>query len=187
MKRYGKKPKKNIDYGYDANGNRSSRNVTDGLSTQEATYEYATDSHHLLSVNTTENLISSERTFSYNAAGNLIEDASPDRILTMNYSQQNRLEEVQQTDPATDSFGGLLGSLGGELAPPETLALYLHNALGQRVVKVATDPAANTHFQYNLAGQLIGETSASGELVREYLYLNLNGTPVAMLEADNAQ
>lgn len=159
-----------IDYGYDANGNRLNRTVTHGLSTLDETYDYATDSHHLLSVSTTENGLASERAFSYNAAGNLIEETASDRVQTLNYNQQNRLEEVQRSDPLTTLLG----------EQQETLALYLHNALGQRVVKVATDPEANRHFVYDRQGLLIAESGSNGEVLREYLYLN--GTPIAVLD-----
>ncbi|WP_111496214.1 golvesin C-terminal-like domain-containing protein [Marinobacter bohaiensis] len=151
-----------IDYSYDANGNRLTRNITDGSSLIDETYTYATDSHRLLNVTTDDNGSVSERGFSYDAAGNTVQDARPDQTLDLVYNQQNRLNEVQS---------------GGE-----TTALYLHNALGQRVVKVATDPAANLHFNYDQAGHLLAESAADGQLLREYIYLN--DTPVALIEAD---
>jgi hypothetical protein len=60
--------------------------------------------------------------------------------------------------------------------------MYIHNALGQRVIKVATNPEANRHFHYDQSGQLIAESAPDGIVQREMIYLN--GVPVAVLATE---
>ena len=63
--------------------------------------------------------------------------------------------------------------------------MYLHNALGQRVIKVATSPAVNQHVHFDQNGLMIGENAANDpKQATDYVYLN--GTLVAVLEAENA-
>ncbi|WLQ11864.1 hypothetical protein O5O45_19225 [Hahella aquimaris] len=148
-----------IRYDYDAVGNRTARTRTQNGKTLSESYEYASDSNRLTRVDINDDGAVSERTFAYTDNGNIRQDQNNARNLELIYNQQNRLEEVKK---------------GGE-----QLAMYVHNALGQRVIKVATDPAANVHFHYSQSGQLLAETKPSGEVIREMIYLN--GVPVAML------
>jgi RHS repeat-associated protein len=59
---------------------------------------------------------------------------------------------------------------------------YQYNSSGQRVSKTAN--GITTHFHYNLAGQLLAETTDAGEVIRQYVYLG--GMPVAMLTGNKA-
>ena len=57
-------------------------------------------------------------------------------------------------------------------------AEYVHNGLGQRVIK-AVSGGDTIHFHYGLGGELLLESRTDGSTVREYVYLN--GRPLAML------
>lgn len=151
-----------LNYTYDSDGNRLSRDWVQGSDDLTDSYSYASDSNRLMSVGINDNGTSSTRTLSYDADGNLIKDQRPDRTLSFIYNQANRLQEVDQSS--------------------QTQALYQYNALGQRVIKVASNPAANRHFTYDLAGHLLAETTPDGTLLHEYIYLN--DEPVAMLATD---
>jgi len=91
----------------------------------------------------------------YDNAGNTTQyDA-----LTLNYGDHNRLNRIQQAST--------------------TLASYTHNGQGQRVIKDAQGQV--TVFHYDQAGQLLAETEATGNVLREYVYLN--GQALALLQA----
>lgn len=91
--------------------------------------------------------------FTYDATGNIISDNEFQYV----YNDQNRLVEVLQ---------------GGE-----PIVQYQYNASGQRVKKILPDESA-THYLYSLNGQLLVELNESGEVVREYFYMN--GEPLAL-------
>ena len=63
----------------------------------------------------------------------------------------------------------------------DSVAGYLHNALGQRARKtlVAGPVTLIEHFVYDLDGNLIAVHNQGGDVTREYIYLN--GVAVAML------
>jgi RHS repeat-associated protein len=96
------------------------------------------------------------RTYSYDAAGHTTGYAG----LTFGYSDEGRLKTIS----------------GG------ATATYQHNALGERVKKVAS--ATTTYFVYDEAGQLIGEYDCSGNLIQETVWLN--GIPVATLRPNGS-
>ncbi len=148
-----------LSFGYDAVGNRTQKTATNDTMNLTETYTYANDSNRLLQVEQLLNGDMSLRTLTYNEVGNIIGDATDARTLALDYNAQNRLDGVSKNG--------------------EELALYLHNALGQRVIKVATDPTANQHFHYDQNGLLLAETQANGDIQRETIYLH--GTPVAVL------
>jgi len=153
-----------INYDYDGVGNRTNRSQTHGGSLINEAYTYATDSNRLTRVQVDDNGAVSERNLNYTLAGNISEDQTPEHQLDLIYNQQNRLEEVHKN--------GI------------PLAMYIHNALGQRVIKVATNPEANRHFHYDQSGQLIAESAPDGSVQREMIYLN--GVPVAVLATETA-
>ncbi len=148
-----------IGFGYDAVGNRIQRQWENGTDSLSEDYVYANDSNQLLEIQRTENGVSGSRSFEYSEAGNTISDLADERDLELSYNHQNRLESVVKDG--------------------QNIAVYLHNALGQRVIKVSTSPASNQHFHYSLSGLLIAESMVSGETLRETIYLN--GIPVAVL------
>jgi len=67
----------------------------------------------------------------------------------------------------------------------ELVAQYIYNAQGQRTRKV-TD-SGTTIYHYDLAGTLISETTETGELIKDYLWLN--SVPIAQIgqQENNAQ
>jgi len=149
----------NIAYDYDDVGNRTGRQWVNGTSNLTETYDYASDSNRLNTVQSDLNGSVTSRQFGYSRAGNIITDQTDERSLGLTYNEQNRLESVTKDGPE--------------------IAVYLHNALGQRVIKVASDPVANQHFHFDPSGLLIAESQASGDVLRETIYLN--GTPVAVI------
>ena len=98
------------------------------------------------------------RQFTYTATGNLATDSL--YLATYLYDDTDRLVRYTGHDGA---------------------ASYLHNALGQRARKtlVAGPVTLIEHFVYDLNGNLLAVHNQSGEVIREYIYLN--GVAVAML------
>src|SRR5690606_30881516 len=94
------------------------------------------------------------------ANGNITDDGSK----TLNYDDRNRF--ITAIDPATQ----------------QTLGSYGHNALGQRVVK--TVGGTVTLFAYDEAGHLLGEYDATGNMIRQYVWLG--DRPVAMLVSNGS-
>jgi RHS repeat-associated protein len=83
--------------------------------------------------------------YSYDAAGNTLTKND----ITFTYNDRGRLARVSNKGSTAD---------------------YLYNAKGERVIKKVN--GVTTHFHYDLAGRLIAESKANGELIREYIYLN---------------
>ena len=138
-------------YGYDANGNRQSRDLTGG--SQES---YLTEalSNRLTSV--TAGGVT--RGFSYDAAGNMTaDDRGADPDLAFTFDQSGRLAQVTE--------GGL------------TIGDYGVNALGQRVEKTAG--GASRHFHYGPSGVLLSESDDQGDLLVSTIYLE--GLPIAQV------
>jgi len=141
-----------LGYNYDAVGNRLLRTKANGVDTLSESYTYAQNSNRLLSILVDDNANVSERLLGYAANGNIQTDQQASKQLELTYNAQNRLEEVTKND--------------------ETVGLYVHNAAGQRVIKVAVQPDANQHFQYNLNGQLLSQADYDKNILTEYIYLN---------------
>ncbi|MCR9279055.1 MAG: hypothetical protein NXH85_13880 [Pseudomonadaceae bacterium] len=149
-----------IDYGYDAVGNRTSRSIVDGTDTLTETYAYGTSDNRLTSVSRTDNGVASTRTLGYTAGGNTSSDVRHDGTSrTLSYNNRNRLTSV---DDGTGNLG-----------------VYTLNALGQRVVKV--EDGSTTHYHYDRDGQLIAESDDQGVVIREYIFAD--GLRLAMVAA----
>jgi RHS repeat-associated protein len=132
-------------YHYDAVGNRTAREQSGKL---EA-YSYANNSNRLLNViSEGEQGQLQTRNLDYDAVGNITRDMIDGAGKQLSYGANNRL---QQVDVANQQLAG-----------------YEHNAKGQRVIKRVNGKVI--HFHYNVADQLIAETDASGQPIREYLY-----------------
>ena len=143
-----------IDFVYDAVGNRTSRVIIDGGTTTE-TLTYASTSNRLLSHadgTTTRNI-------TYTAAGNITTDSRGGGFDFI-YNNANRLSEVKEAST--------------------TVATHTYNDFGQRVVK-AIPAGATTHYHYDLDGTLIAESTSLGANIREYVALG--GMPVAVIDA----
>jgi len=143
-----------IDYVYDAVGNRTSRVVTDGGVTTD-TLTYAGTSNRLLTVATGGNT----RTVTYTANGNITTDSRGSGFDYL-YNHANRMNEVKEN--------------------AATVATYTYNDLGQRVIKDLAG-GAKTHFHFDLNGILIGESTDLGVSQREYI--TLAGLPIAVIDA----
>jgi RHS repeat-associated protein len=63
------------------------------------------------------------------------------------------------------------------------LGEYVYNGNGQRVKKYTENGTKCTVFHYDKNGMLIAESSSSGTVKAEYIYLN--GQPLAMIENNN--
>jgi len=107
----------------------------------------------------------------------------------------NRLQSVAGSPPktyTTDANGSITGDgqnqwaydSRGRLASVTTAAgttTYRINALGQRVRKTtAGGTPGDTLYHYDLAGHLIAESDGTGQIQREYLWLE--DTPLAVLQ-----
>jgi YD repeat-containing protein len=142
-----------LNYQYDAVGNRLSQSKTVGSQNLVETYSYATGSHRLQQITEQAGSTTRTRTLQYDANGNLIQDQRLDgQQFILNYNGSNRLSEVDKSSVP--------------------LASYLHNALGQRVAKVATDPAQDEHYFYDEAGQLLAVAHRADGSMTHYVYLD---------------
>jgi RHS repeat-associated protein len=122
------------------------------------TYAYATASNRLLS----ETRPGATRTFAYDGAGNVTQDAQGGGAPTYDfvYNHANRMRQAKVNGvPSTD---------------------YLHDALGLRAAKQpAGAPASATRFLYDLDDWLMAETNAAGAATKEYIVLE--GLPLALV------
>jgi len=94
--------------------------------------------------------------FTYDPNGNTTQKGD----MTFAYNQANRMS----------------GSVNGT-----TSAKYTYNAKGERSIKVVNDGVSGveTHYIFDLNGQLIAEADALGVIQKEYVYLN--GQPFAQI------
>ncbi len=125
-------------------------------------------------------------------------DSSSNRLTTndgssVNYtypSTSNRLIDIASTSLTYDSAGNLTSygtsdytwNAAGQLEEVEisssTVGEYTYDSQNRRVKKVAG--ANTTYYVYGMGGLLYGEYDASGDLIREYVYLN--GEPIAQID-----
>ena len=141
-----------LHYEYDVVGNRRLAEHRNGATLKKSeVYTYHPDSHRLDYITTHVGAATSNRSFSYTAAGNVEKDTSALRVLDSIYNSPNRLASVKEN--------GIVK------------ANYWHNALGQRVRK-ELPTIADRHSIYDKEGNLIAEYDGSGNLIREYIYLN---------------
>jgi len=138
-----------LDYGYDANGNRTQKTIANGAITE--TYSYT--GNRLDQVDINDGSTVTQRLFQYDAAGNVTQDTRPDNtVFDLTYNDANRFV-----------------SLDRDVVPT---AVYLHNALGQRTAKVvAGNPLLGEHYHYDQAGRMVAVTTDAGVTKREYIYL----------------
>ncbi|WP_305852104.1 RHS repeat-associated core domain-containing protein, partial [Aliikangiella sp. G2MR2-5] len=94
--------------------------------------------------------------FTYDPNGNTIQKGE----FTFSYNDANRM--------ATSSVGGLVTN-------------YQYNAKGERSVK--TRSGVETHYIFDLNGQLIAEADGNGNIQKEYVYFN--GQPFAQVIGDD--
>lgn len=140
-----------LNYQYDAVGNRRERQIDhdrDGVFDIVEDYMYDLSSHRLIGITVNDG---SPDSLTYNDSGHLTEDTRHDANLS--YNQAGRL--------STQSSNLGEGS-------------YVYNALGQRVVRIATTSTAvlMEHTHYGLRGQRLQLTANDGRILKSYIYLN---------------
>ena len=158
-----------LSYDYDAVGNRLSKTTTaaNGLIETDTylnteTYQYAETSNRLLAVQQANGIdLASTRQLSYSANGNIQQDLNAGNARQLIYNARNRLVEITEAG--------------------QTVALYGHNAQGQRVIKAVGE--RGQHFIYNQFDQLIAEANDQGVIEKEYVYLG--NTAIAHIESAN--
>lgn len=154
-----------VTYDYDA-----LNRLTEEDDSSTVTYTYDATSNRLTRVNggtttitvpATSNKISAvgSDSYSYDAAGNIIDDGTREYI----WDDAGRLAEVQISS--------------------STVGEYIYNASNQRAIKDASSTV--THYVYGAGGLLYGEYDSSGNLVREYVYLNQE--PLAQIDAGSPE
>jgi RHS repeat-associated protein len=90
----------------------------------------------------------------YDSAGNITDDTARDYVI----DAANRLESIEISS--------------------STVGEYVYNASNQRTSKTVS--SVTTHYVYGQGGLLYGEYDNSGNLIREYVYLN--GEPIAQID-----
>jgi YD repeat-containing protein len=151
-----------IDFSYDAIGNRLTRTITDNSNTITETYTYDTDSHQLTQVAKNTNGNVTTRQFGYDPNGNLTTDSDNSTTTTHTYGDTNRPTQTQTTT--------------------EQLT-YLHNSLGQRTQKTNTTSNQTERYHYNEAGQLIAVSDNTNAYTQEWIYLG-NQVIAVLLETE---
>ena len=91
---------------------------------------------------------------SYDAAGNITDDTAREYVI----DAANRLESIEISS--------------------STVGEYVYNASNQRTSKTVS--SVTTHYVYGQGGLLYGEYDSSGNMIREYVYLN--GEPIAQID-----
>jgi len=113
-----------------------------------------------------------DSSYSYNLASNQLN--SIDTILN------NITEEILPTRSMTYNNVGRLSQITEN---SQLLAAYVHNARGQRTRKITA--SGTIIYHYDLAGNLVTETTGTGTLIRDYLWDN--GMPAVQIDNLNAQ
>lgn len=169
----------NDNYSYDAVGNI----------TVKSTASYGYDPlYRLLSENSDVGLFD----YSYDAIGNRLTEGENGSSSSYIYPfDSSRLSAINATPISYDAAGNIITdvqrsytidaagrvqdvSISGAVA-----GSYSYNANNQRTGKTVN--GSTTHYVYGLGGQLSGEYDSSGNLIREYVYLN--GEPLAQIDA----
>ena len=148
---------------YDAVGNRTSEK----LGTVLSTYAYPTTSNRLTSVTPGTG---TARTFTYDASGDVATDTRTGSLgLTFAYDEEGRLVKAIQTNATANG------------------ATYTYDALGRLSARTVTQSSAptttTTLYVHDLDDHIIAEMNASGQTLKEYIWLN--DMPVAVVDGVN--
>jgi RHS repeat-associated protein len=139
---------------YDPVGNRASETLA-GTATA---YTYPSTSNQLASLTQGATTL---RSFSYDADGDVATDTKAGVVWTYAYDSEGRLAQATS---------GVL-----------TVGTYTYDGLWRLARRVTT--AGETHYLQDLDGHIIAETDASGNTLREYVWLG--DMPVAVIDAVN--
>ena len=144
-------------YGYDLSGNR----IAHGHDGVVDTHVVDSSSNRLSGVVSGG---AATRSFTHDAAGNLVADARPATAFAYGYDANGGLKSVTRD-----------GTLW---------ASYVSNAFRQRVSRTLTSAsgaAAQTHYVYDRDGRLLAEADGTtGQTVREYVWLD--DLPIAVID-----
>jgi RHS repeat-associated protein len=135
--------------------------------------------------------------YSYDEVGNRL--SQTDNSVTERYTyaaDSHRLQEIlgsssdsREYDEAGNTISSLIGSYTYDeqnrmtgFTQGETQASYGYNGKGERVRKTVN--GGLTRFRYGVGGELLGEYDQSGQVKREYVYLE--GEPVAQIQGSTS-
>ncbi len=170
------------DFDYYPTGNISNiTNILDATSSQ--TFNY--DSMYRL---TSANGVYGSQSFQYDAVGNRLELIANTQSTSYDYaSDANRLVSINGMSIVMDAVGNTLQDANHSYAYDSRNRMFLmdngqaqyeYNGFGERVKKDHNGKV--TYFVYNQQGNLLGEYTADGTAIREYIILN--GSPVAVID-----
>ena len=154
-------PYDQLDFTYDAVGNRASRAIT-GASTVTDIYSYPLTSNRLQSITLGAG---GTRSLTYDTAGNVTTDNRNGPSYGYAYNAAGRMESM---------------SLGGVIQ-----AEYIYNALGQQVVRRLGQAGYRIHSVHDADGNRLAEyqidnTTGVSTLLQEYIWHD--GVPVAVVD-----
>jgi RHS repeat-associated protein len=133
--------------------------------------------------------------YTYDATSNRATKVMGGTTTTTIPSSSNKISAVGANSLTYDSSGNILTyvssaynwNAANQLAfvstSGSTVGTYTYNSLNQRTQKLVS--GATTNYVYGLNGQLYGEYTSAGALVREYIYLN--GQPLAQVNAGSPE
>lgn len=136
----------------------------------------------------------SATTYTYDATSNRLTKVQGGTTTTTVPSGSNKISAVGSDSYTYDAAGNITDddtneytwNAEGELEEVEVsstpVGTYTYNIYRQRTKKVA---ASTTHYVYGAGGLLYGEYDSSGDLIREYVYLN--GEPLAQIDAGSPE
>ncbi|WP_346361256.1 RHS repeat-associated core domain-containing protein [Bosea sp. (in: a-proteobacteria)] len=142
-----------LNYLYDAVGNRTQETLVQGGVTTDAVTSYGTASNRLAQVTTNGSVT---RTFGHDAAGNVTSDAKGGATWSFTHNAAGRL--AQALDGTT-----LKGT-------------YTYDGLERLAIRAVsnTTPSGTVHMLYDTAGRLLAEAdAATGATLREYVWLEV--------------
>ncbi|ESK54053.1 hypothetical protein F990_03009 [Acinetobacter tjernbergiae DSM 14971 = CIP 107465] len=135
---------KTFKYSYDANSNRLTRNQTVNSTATTENYTIQSGNNRINTITQGSN----SKTYSYLATGQITSDG----VRSYTYNAQGRSESI--STGTSSSFN-------------------IYDAFGQRIQKIGSNAGTQnqTLFVYDENGQLLGEYTPQGEVIREYIWL----------------
>lgn len=134
------------DFAFDSLGNRTTE------SANEATYTVAEQSNRLMAVTTP----TGERTFDYDANGNITHDAGADNNRVFSYNTNNRMESVTVNGQTTHYSYNAKGQRVSKQTAEGDVVFYIYGHNGKLLVEITNDQISKQYIYLN--GQLVGFT-----------------------------
>lgn len=133
--------------------------------------------------------------YTYDATSNRLTKVLGGTTTTTVPSTSNKISAVGGNSYTYDAAGDITaigsantytwnaaGQLATSVVSGTTVGTYTYDMQNRRTKKVA---ASTTYYVYGLNGQLYGEYSSAGALIREYVYLN--GEPLAQVDTGSPE